>query len=356
MKIGMVSNFPPEEVGLVGYSEKLTKELKKQVKVITIGSLNSNADYKINLGSLFLKRKLKGIIKKEKLNLLHFQYIAPLYGMFFKRYPHNLGLYSCLFLKIPKVFTLHEIQDPNYSSFEKLKRTLLRSVEKGIIKKSNYIIVPIESHKEHFKKKYGKEEIAVIPFPSITNIPIQDKKNVKNLLYFGMISPGKGVEYLIQAMDNLGNFNLQITGKFIDLFPEYKEKILHLIGGKENIQTTFRWISEEEKIKLFKKSDILILPFKSAPWNSGTAMDGPSCGIPTIITKIGSAWEVIEEFKVGEVVEPHNPEAIIEAVQKISKDYSKYQKNIELFKKTINFDNIAKRHLEIYQKIAVRFS
>ena len=83
MKIGLLSRFPPERCGIAIYSNNLLKALKKKkVDVVTIGSLGSDADYCLDLGSISLESKLGQIIKKEKLDLLHIQYVAPFFGKF----------------------------------------------------------------------------------------------------------------------------------------------------------------------------------------------------------------------------------------------------------------------------------
>ena len=64
LKVGMVSYYPPEQCGIAIYTTNLLKHLKG-VEVVTIGTKKSNADYRIDLTSMFLYSKLQKIIQEQ---------------------------------------------------------------------------------------------------------------------------------------------------------------------------------------------------------------------------------------------------------------------------------------------------
>jgi hypothetical protein len=86
MRIGMVSKFPEEKDGIAIYSENLCNAIGDVVRIGDLGS--TSADYRINFKSLLLGTKLAEIIRKEKLDILHIQYIAA--GEYFGKYTLNM--------------------------------------------------------------------------------------------------------------------------------------------------------------------------------------------------------------------------------------------------------------------------
>ena len=131
MKIGMVSKFMPEKDGIAIYSENLCRELQKLCTVVKIGDEKSeSADYKTSFTSFRLKQQLQKIIDKEKIELLHIQYI----GAYFGRKTLNLNLLQALSQKVPVICTMHEVHY-NYEGYNFMRKKVLAFLEKEVVKK-----------------------------------------------------------------------------------------------------------------------------------------------------------------------------------------------------------------------------
>jgi hypothetical protein len=129
LKIGLVSPFLPEKDGIAIYSDNLLKGMEKNKKhIITIGRKGSKSDYITDFKSFSLKKDLKKIIKKEKLSLIHIQYVPTLFG----KYNLNYNLIKSLDLPIPIIVTLHEV---HYSNKGLRNKTLTAIETKRISKK-----------------------------------------------------------------------------------------------------------------------------------------------------------------------------------------------------------------------------
>jgi glycosyltransferase involved in cell wall biosynthesis len=345
LKIGLLSPFPPEKDGIAIYSDNILRGLNKNRKnIVTIGRKGSKSKHIINFKSFSLKKDLEKIIKKEKLSLIHIQYVPTLFG----KYNLNYNLINALSLPIPIIITLHEVHYSNKG----IKNKILGHIEKKIIEKANKIIVHTPKQKEFLTKKYKTNKIIVI-YHGLRLNKIPKKEIKKNILCFGMISHGKGATYLIKAMKYLQDYNLTIAGSFVD--KKTKKEVLSAIEtSKARIKTDFQWIDEEKKEKYYKNADIIALPHIWAPYQSGILHNAVAWDLPVVVTKVGALYEIVELFKFGEIVRPKNPKSLAEGINKVFKNYNNYKKGLDKYRNCANWSKIAMEHLTLYKKVSPR--
>ncbi len=342
MKIGMVSKFMPEKDGIAIYSENLCNELEKLCEVVRIGDVNSkSAHHRINFRSFLLQQQLQRIIKKEKLDVLHIQYIAAYFG----RHTLNLNLLQSLSQKIPAICTLHEVHY-DYEGYNFLRKTALAFLENEIVKRSDCVIVHTPQQKRFIEKKYKTGKVECI-YHGLELIEARHRKGRK-ILFFGKISRKKGLELLIKAMRMLPEYQLTIAGSFVD--KAYEKGIRNMVDKMPNISCVFSWLSNEERWNLFREADLLVLPYLQAQYQSGPLHNAVSAGIPVVVTRTGALYEMVEHFRFGEIVEK-SPEAIAEGIKRAMKNYERYRKGLEDYRKEANWKRVAERHLELYESV-----
>ncbi len=341
MKIGMVSKFGDKD-GIAIYSDSLVAALRKKgIQVITIGDKNSVADYKINLKSFFLKSLIERIARKEKLQLIHIQYIAErsYYGL----HTLNFNLLKALQQKVPVVATLHEVHFKAWTLQEKI----VKKLEETVIRNTKAVIIHTKGQQSFIAKKY-KRKTEVIPM-GVTLHQMHRKKG-KNILFFGMISEAKGVEYLVEAMRSLPGYRLVIAGRIVS--KPYAEKLAVMIErqGNKSIKADFGWVSDGKMHEYFENSDILVLPYIKAPYQSAVLHDAMSYGLPVVVTRVGTIWDIVDEYNCGEVVPPGKALAIAEGIRNAEKNYRKHQKGIEKYRKEANWASVAGKTIKVYEK------
>ena len=342
MRIGMISKFMPEKDGIAIYSENLCKELSKVAEVVKIGDLRSkSADYRLNFRSFLLKQQLQKIIEKEKLDVLHVQYIAAYFG----RHTLNLNLLQALSQNIPVISTMHEVHY-GYEGYNFMRKKVLAFLEKETIRKSNMIIAHTPQQKVFLEKKYGAKNIECV-YHGLELFETKHKKDSK-ILFFGRISRKKGLELLIKAMKTLPEYNLKIVGSFVD--KKHEKQVRKLVNHSPNINCVFGWVSNEERWKQFKEADLLVLPYLQAQYQSGPLHNAVSVGIPVVVTKAGALHEMVEHFKFGEIVEK-NPKSIANGIKKAMKNYESYKKGLSAYRKEANWKTIAEKHVELYNRL-----
>ncbi len=342
MRIGMVSKFMPEKDGIAIYSENLCRELEKSCEVVKIGDMNSkSARYRLNFRSFWLQQQLQRIIEKEKIDVLHIQYIAAYFG----RHTLNLNLLQALSQKIPVICTMHEVHY-DYAGYNFLRKTALAFLESEVVRKAGHVIVHTPQQKRFLQQKYKAKNVECI----YHGLEVIEAKHMKdgNILFFGKISRKKGLELLIKAMKSLPEYHLTIAGSFVE--KNHERQIRKMTEKAANISCIFRWLSNEEKWKQFRNADLAVLPYLQAQYQSGPLHNAVSAGIPVVVTRTGAIYEMVEHFKFGEIVEK-SPEAIAEGIRNAIKNHDKYKKGLEEYRKEANWKRVAERHIELYIKI-----
>ena len=344
IKVGLVSPFLPRKDGIAIYSNNLITHMNLDgVKLIKIGDEDSDAEYKVDLKSMGLKNELKRIVEKENLDVIHVQYVPTLFG----KYNLNINLIKALKLKIPVITTLHEV---HYSS-KGLRDFALSWIEKKLVRNSTKVIVHTPQQKEFLEKKCGCQNVVCI-YHGLNFFDVNKREN-KNILFFGFVTPLKGIEYLIKAMKELPDCQLKIVGHVPKgVASGYKEKLLSQIEGKENIKTDIRWIPEEDKKEYFKWADVVALPYRWGPYQSGILHNAMSFGVPVVVTRVGSVHEMVELFNIGKIVTPEDSQSLAEGVKEVFDDYDRFKNNIEEYRKVARWETISSEHKKLYLELA----
>ena len=177
------------------------------------------------------------------------------------------------------------------------------------------------------------------------------KKN--NVLFFGRISPYKGIEYLCAAMEKVRievpDATLTIAGSgklYFDITP-------YISKGYINLQN--RFIGIDEVAIMLKQCAVCVCPYTDAT-QSGVIMTSFALSKPVIASNVGGLGEMIEDGKSGLLVEPKNPKALAEAIIKVLKNPSTLNQMEEYineiyYKGKNSWANIADTYIEFYKKI-----
>lgn len=113
------------------------------------------------------------------------------------------------------------------------------------------------------------------------------------LLFFGQIKTVKGLDILLDALKELPEQgHLVIAGKpWKDDFSRYEEQMLRLGIGDRIVQMV-RFIENDERDRLFKACDLLVLPYRQI-FQSGVQLMGMSYKIPVVASDLAPNRELI---------------------------------------------------------------
>jgi D-inositol-3-phosphate glycosyltransferase len=200
---------------------------------------------------------------------------------------------------------------------------------------ANSILVHTEEMKNEIIRDFGVQgpRVTVIPFginnavPNTQLTPGEAKERLgiradeKTILFFGRITPYKGLDYLVSAFQAVRTgrdcYRLIIAGRPENNCQKYWRSILD--GIKEDIRTgqilvRAHHIPDDETEIYFKAADVLVLPYRSI-YQSGVLFLGYSFGLPVIAADVGSLKEEVVEGQTGFMVEPESPTALARAIK-----------------------------------------
>lgn len=175
-------------------------------------------------------------------------------------------------------------------------------------------------------------------FTDYVHTQARTHKRKPRLLFLGRIGKYKGVEMLIEAVNQLSEDSyesLTIAGKTL-----YNLKI---DNDNPKIISLDKWLNNNEVNDLLRQSDILILPYKEAS-QSGVIPMGIAAAIPMVCTRVGGLPEQLKEDEA--VLVESNVEALNQGINQLIRDNNLYE---ELSKKMLkkqsklSWENIAKQ-------------
>lgn len=213
------------------------------------------------------------------------------------------------------------VHDPFPHSGERTKRKV--NAYKTTLSKANYFVLLNENQKAKFCIDYGISPNMVFinrlgVYDNIQTFvksePVYSKNNV---LFFGRISPYKGIEYLCEAMkkvrEQIPDATLTIAGGgnfYFDIKP-YKQ-----LGY---IEVHNHYVEMEELAELLNRCELTVCPYTDAT-QSGVIMTSYSLGKPVVATNVGGLPEMIEEGKTGLLVPPRDSNSLADAIIQLLKD------------------------------------
>lgn len=295
---------------------------------------------KLCLKSLWQEFKTFQFIKKQKFDVIN--YVGD---------PSPLFSLLLLFFKNKLVVTVHDGRphtgdDSIKSQFVRrmlklyTKRFILLNKKENELFEKGYSIKPTQIYNSHL----GYYEM----------LQMHGDKNSKKqnyILFFGRITPYKGIEYLLKAMRIVHNTHPEtrviIAGKGKYNFDiEPYEKLNY-------VEFRNKFIELDELADLIRGAQFTVCPYTEAT-QSGVVYSSFALNTPVVATRVGGLPEMIDDGETGVVVPPCDEQALAEAMIDLLSDSNKrlvMTKKIEA--SAINgkgsWSVIAKEYTEIYK-------
>ncbi len=264
------------------------------------------AVYRKSPFSLFLISQLKKFILKEKIDIVHAR----------SRVPAWISFLATRNTKTHFITTAHGIYKSKFWS--------------EVMGWGKFVICPSKLVARHMHKEYGvpEEKIVVInrwvDLEKFTFTSYEEKKQSNTIIAMGRISPTKGYEYLIEGFRKLVRSNPYLTLKIIGSADKSKmDYFNHLksLVSRYALNYNVQFVEFREDIQnALKEARLLVAPSVIEESFGRVIVEAFACGVPVIATKVGGYNEIINDGENGLLVEPHNSDAIAEAISKLLKD------------------------------------
>jgi glycosyltransferase involved in cell wall biosynthesis len=376
--IVFLSTFPPRQCGLATFTADLTNALDQMFglsleskivamnlteishlpypdKVIFQVSQPSEKDY------LNAANQLNQL---EKVRLVNIQHEFGIFG-------GEHGSHLLLFLEKlekPVVTTFHTVL-PNPDE------RLLKTVQ-TIMKYSQGIIVMTHSSKKILVKDYGldPDRIQVIPH-GIHHLPYKTSQHAKSrlgfsgklvLLTFGLLSPGKGIEYVIEALPPIVEKFPQVRFLVIGVthpvvleqegenYRNFLTQKIYKLGLSNSVLFYNTYFDLSKLFRFLEATDVYLSPSLNPHQTvSGTLSYAIGSGRPVISTAFAQAKEDITA-ELGLVIDFKNPPAFTTAMLKLlGNDELRLQmgKNAYFRTRYMTWENVALSYLKYFSQL-----
>ncbi len=251
---------------------------------------------------------------------------------------HEFGIYggtagSHLFallkeVRMPVVTTLHTVLQNPAPAYRKVMEELIR--------RSDRLVVMAQKGADILREVYAVSEAKIdVIAHGIPDIPFTDPNLSKAqfgvegrpvLLTFGLLGPGKGIEYAIRALPGivsqhpnavylvLGATHPHLLAKEGEQYRMGLERLAEELGVKEHVIFYNRFVSLEDLTEFIAAADVYVTPYlNEAQITSGTLAYVFGAGKAVVSTPYWHAKELLADGR-GLLVPFRDPQAITEAV------------------------------------------
>lgn len=337
-KIALLGDYPPRKCGIATFTRDLRNGLAALMPdwdcpVISVTGGGMEEPYPVEVRFEIPENNLGAYERAaDFLNLGHIDVLCLQHE--FGIFGGPAGSHILALLKrarMPTVTTLHTIlENPPPEQ---------RRVFDEVLRLSTRIVVMSERGAAMLRDLYKVPDIKIATIPhGIPDIPFVDPNFYKDhfgvagrivLLSFGLLSPGKGIEYAIRALPEIAREHpnvvyiilgathpnlLRAEGETYRLSLERLAKSLHV---EENIRFVNRYVPDLELSEFIGAADFYITPYLNAEQiTSGTLSYCFGAGKAVISTPYWHAEEMLADNR-GELVPFRDPEAIARAVNSL---------------------------------------
>ncbi len=228
---------------------------------------------------------------------------------------------------IPIIVVLHTVlSDPTPHQWRVLERVM------GL---AETVVVPTQAARSRLLSVHdvSPERVQVIPHGAVPNIgPSSDRRPEPTILTWGLIGPGKGLEYGIEALSFLADLDQAPTyviagethPKVVARHGEgYRDGLMKQavdLGVADRVVFEDRYLDGSSLRSLARAADIILLPYESRQQIcSGVLVEAVSAGKPVIATAFPHAVELLATA-CGIVVPHEDPSAIAGAIRRLCTD------------------------------------
>lgn len=295
--------------------------------------------------NIFLYIKFLSIIKKIKPDVINIVGGIDILSSFLLKYRGKI------------VLTVH---DPfPHSGEQNFRREFFRKL--AMLNCSKFILLNEKQCKDFIKVYRLKKEQVYINHLGVYDcirkfLCCKTKKSngkSNNVLFFGRISPYKGIEYLLDAMQivhkKIPDAYVTIAGSgclYFDVTP-YKDA--------KYIDIRNRYVGMEELADLISSSDIIVCPYIDAT-QSGVIMTAYSLCKPVIATNVGGLAEMVEDGKTGILIPARDVKSLANCLIKLLSEKDELNRmseyiNTRYFLGDRSWRVIAERYIKTYREI-----
>ncbi len=327
---GFLSTYPPTQCGLATFNAALASHLNAAggagvVRLLARDNLSGGIDLNSAAPRVVHTWHVDNPggwpAAADALNRFDVAVVQHEYGI----YPGDAGaevLPLLRALKVPSVVVLHTVlshPDP-----------LQRQVLEQLADTADALVTMTDTARQRLIARYAvnPRKISVIPHGagSHSNAP-REGHDRPHLLTWGLLGPGKGIEWALRALARLGDLDPapaytvagrthpKVLEQFGDAYRDSLKALAASLGVSDAVRWEDRYLDEAELSRLIRSADVVVLPYDSTEQvTSGVLIEAVGADVPVVATEFPHAVELLADGP-GLLVPHQDPEAMAAAIR-----------------------------------------
>jgi glycosyltransferase involved in cell wall biosynthesis len=345
LRVAFVSSYPPRECGIATFTQDLAGATKPSLTGggITIAAINEagglhpyppEVTFRIDQGMPETYAEAARFLNEQDVDVVSVQHEFGRFGVWhdYLREDHLAPFLAEL--KKPVVTTLHTILPSPHPT---VKASVLHAVER-----SEAVMVMAKTGALMLMEEYGAppEKIVYIPH-GVPEVKPEGRRKLKAELgvsnrtvisTFGLLSPGKGLEYAVQAIARVvekhpdvlylivGETHPDIRRSEGESYRNRLRKLAQELGIQRNVAFVNHYLNKEEIVEYLLMSDVFVTPYLGRNQiTSGVLSYALGAGKAIVSTPYIYATEALAEHR-GILAEFRSAESLANAIALILDD------------------------------------
>lgn len=332
IQFGFVSSYPPTHCGIATFSNSLLRAMldidSHIVGVVRL--LGSPSDEEVRASAPEVIATISPG-NAESMNSA----IAALNARDVAVIQHEYGIYGgtdgddvlviLRNLRVPSIVVLHTVlANPTWHQ---------REIMNEICQKASAVVTMSEAARDRLLSTYSVEPARIFaiphgspPFPHPKNLVMPENPMI---LTWGLIGPGKGIEWAIEAFAHLKDFNPmphyvvagqthpKVLAREGNAYRDRLHQQIERLGLTDCVELRSEYLDDVALAKLVSSASAVLLPYDTTDQvTSGVLIEAVTAHRPVVATDFPHAVELLSQG-VGTIVAHHDPVAMADALRRI---------------------------------------
>lgn len=325
--IGLLGTYPPTQCGIASFAHSLVRNLDKAGTGTTVGVVRvmdaAGAPVPGMVGSLRTDVSGTELAAADALNTFDVAIVQHEYGIYGG--PDGDQLLAVLeHIRVPVVVVAHTV----------LARPTPRqaTVLAQIVAASDAVVVMTDAARDRLVALYAADPDRVSVIRHGATVRVRGERLVKRsplVLTWGLLGPGKGIEWAIDALPRLRRLSPRpsyvVAGQTHPRVREHQgEAYRHMLqqratdaGVADMVRFEDSYVDEGVLGRLIGRADVVVLPYDSTEQvTSGVLVEAVAAGKPVVATAFPHAVELLSSG-AGLVVPHRDGQALGQALYRV---------------------------------------
>jgi glycosyltransferase involved in cell wall biosynthesis len=367
--VGVVSTYPPTTCGLATFTASLVRHLRASPAAPAVGVIQVSdtplATASPDVVGHFVSRTPGAASRAAR----------ALEGTDFTILQHEYGIYGgpcgeevldlLAAISAPTVVVTHTVlSDPSPRQ---------RAVLSAVAAAADVVVSMTGVARERLVDRYDVDpaKVIVIPHGAIVEahgrVPLSSGR--PRLLTWGLLGPGKGIEWTIDALALLpdlaprprylvaGQTHPRVREHAGEAYRESLKERAAALGVGDIVAFDGRYRPHDSLLRLIRGADVVVLPYESTEQvTSGVLVDAIASGRPVVATAFPHAAELLESG-AGLVVPHRDPEALAAALRTLLTEpgaISRMAREAARIAPSLAWGAVAERYLALGDRLRTR--